>query len=92
MTPLPVTSINATPSENTQWGCCMKARSHRRTDTKAGVPHVSLHELARHSKGGQLINRGVSLEMIGALLGHSSTQTTKRYAKLRTESLRGLVE
>jgi integrase len=58
----------------------------------AGVPVVSLHELARHSKGGQLINRGATLEQIAALFGHANTQTTKRYAKLKTETLRELVE
>ena len=59
---------------------------------KAGLARCSLHQLSRHSKGGQLINRGATLEQIGALLGHKSIQTTKRYAKLRVEGIRSLVE
>lgn len=58
---------------------------------KAGVREVTLHQFCRHSKGGQLINAGVSERLIAALFGHTSTQHTKRYTPLKTEALRGLV-
>ena len=58
---------------------------------KAKVREVTLHQFCRHSKGGQLINAGVSERLISALFGHSSTQHTRRYTPLKTEALRGLV-
>jgi len=59
---------------------------------KAGFERLSLHELCRHSKGGQLINQDVPLEQISALLGHKHTNSTKRYIKIKTETLKPLVE
>lgn len=41
----------------------------------------SLHDL-RHSTASLLLNSGSSLELVGQVLGHASTQTTRRYAHL----------
>ena len=40
----------------------------------------------------QLLQQGASYEQIGALLGHSNPKTTRRYAKLRAEQVRSLLE
>jgi integrase len=53
----------------------------------AGMEHVRWHDL-RHSTASMLINAGVSLYIVGQILGHSSTQTTSRYAHLTHETLR----
>lgn len=52
----------------------------------AGLPHVRIHDL-RHAAAAAMVNAGVSLYTVGAVLGHRSTQSTKRYAHLATETL-----
>lgn len=47
----------------------------------AGYPGFRLHDL-RHSTASLLLNDGVSLEIVGQILGHESLQTTRRYAHL----------
>lgn len=47
----------------------------------AAIPEVRLHDL-RHSFASMAVSSGVSLPMIGKLLGHSNPQTTQRYAHL----------
>jgi integrase len=47
----------------------------------AGLGEVRLHDL-RHSYASLAVNRGVSLPMIGKLLGHKVPATTQRYAHL----------
>jgi integrase len=54
---------------------------------EAGLHDVRLHDL-RHSYASFLVNAGKSLEIIGALLGHSKPATTKRYAHLADKPLR----
>jgi integrase len=54
---------------------------------KAGMPHVRFHDL-RHTTASLLINAGVDLYTVGAILGHRSTQTTARYAHLADKTLR----
>jgi integrase len=52
---------------------------------------VRLHDL-RHTYASILVSRGLSLPVIGALLGHSQPQTTARYAHLLDEPLRAATE
>lgn len=47
----------------------------------AGIDHVSPHQL-RHTLATQAINRGMSLEAIAALLGHTSMTMTMVYARI----------
>jgi integrase len=47
--------------------------------TRAGLADVRLHDL-RHTHGSFGAGVGMSLPLIGALLGHASPQSTKRYA------------
>lgn len=56
-----------------------------RVRTKAGCPDLRMHDL-RHSFASVAISAGLSLAQIGELLGHKSTQTTKRYAHLMDEA------
>ena len=53
----------------------------RRIRTAAGLEDVRLHDL-RHTYAAVAARGGLSLPMIGALLGHTEPQTTQRYAHL----------
>ncbi len=44
-----------------------------------GLPHVHLHDL-RHSAASEMVNAGVDLATVGAVLGHTTTASTKRYS------------
>lgn len=57
-----------------------------RARTAAGFPDVWFHSL-RHSTASALINEGVDLTTIGAVLGHKSAQSTRRYSHLATDTL-----
>lgn len=48
---------------------------------RAGISDLRIHDL-RHSFASAALSAGLSLSQIGELLGHKSTQTTKRYAHL----------
>jgi integrase len=53
----------------------------------AGLTNVRVHDL-RHSYASYLVSHGVSLHIVGKLLGHSQAQTTQRYAHVAHQSLR----
>jgi integrase len=53
----------------------------------AGLLDVRVHDL-RHSYASYLVSNGVSLHIVGRLLGHTQPQTTQRYAHVAHESLR----
>ncbi|WP_425418469.1 tyrosine-type recombinase/integrase [Oricola indica] len=55
--------------------------------SKAGLNDVRLHDL-RHSFASVAVASGMSLPLIGALLGHSQPQTTARYAHLSDDPIR----
>ena len=57
----------------------------------ADLKDVRLHDL-RHSFASVGAASGVSLHMLGALLGHSNASTTKRYAHLADDTLSGVTE
>ncbi|WP_189501904.1 site-specific integrase [Mesorhizobium sp. M00.F.Ca.ET.216.01.1.1] len=54
---------------------------------KAGVRRFRIHDL-RHSFASAAINNGVSLYVVGKLLGHRQATTTQRYAHLEDEAAR----
>ncbi len=58
---------------------------------KAGLPGVRVHDL-RHTHASILASAGLSLPVIGALLGHTQAQTTARYAHLLDDPLRQAAE
>lgn len=59
----------------------------RRISAKAGLENVRIHDL-RHTFASVAAENGLSLPIIGALLGHKQTQTTARYAHLVGQPLR----
>jgi integrase len=60
-----------------QWVMCRK---------KAGMKQYRFHDL-RHSAASEMVNQGIDLYTVGAVLNHKSLTSTKRYAHLRTERL-----
>ena len=52
---------------------------------EARIANVRLHDL-RHSAASLLISRGLSLQVIGRILGHSQASTTERYAHLHSRA------
>jgi integrase len=53
----------------------------------AGIGDVRLHDL-RHNFASMLASSGLTLPVIGGLLGHSNVATTQRYAHLTDEAMR----
>lgn len=53
----------------------------------AGIEDVRIHDL-RHNFASYAVNQGMSLEMIGKLLGHKQVTTTARYAHLGSAEIR----
>jgi integrase len=58
----------------------------RRAAKAAGMAGLHFHDL-RHSAASELINAGVDLYTVGAVLGHKDARSTKRYAHLATDKL-----
>ncbi|GAB5458998.1 MAG: site-specific integrase [Henriciella sp.] len=59
----------------------------RRVRKAAELPDVRIHDL-RHSFAANAASQGLSLPMIGKLLGHTQAQTTARYAHLAADPVR----
>ncbi|MBF0169411.1 MAG: site-specific integrase, partial [Alphaproteobacteria bacterium] len=57
----------------------------------AGIEGMRLHDL-RHTYASILASSGLSLPIIGALLGHTQPQTTARYSHLMDDPLRAATE
>jgi integrase len=57
----------------------------------AGIDDVRLHDL-RHSFASIAVSGGASLPIIGALLGHTNSATTQRYAHLHDDPLKAASE
>jgi integrase len=57
----------------------------------ARIPDVRLHDL-RHTYASVLASSGLSLPIIGQLLGHTTAQTTLRYSHLLDDPLRAATE
>jgi site-specific recombinase XerD len=62
-----------------------------RVTKAADVTGLRIHDL-RHSYASHLASSGVSLPIIGALLGHTQAATTQRYAHLFDDPLRAATE
>jgi len=58
---------------------------------QADISGLRLHDL-RHSYASFLVSSGLSLPVIGALLGHTQPSTTQRYAHLQDDPLRQATE
>ena len=58
---------------------------------QAGLDDYRLHD-NRHTHASHLVSSGLSLEIVGRLLGHTNPLTTKRYAHLADDPLRAAAE
>jgi integrase len=65
--------------------------SWQRARVKAGMEHVNFHDL-RHSCASIMLGLGVDLYTISKVLGHSTVQTTQRYAHLQVDAQRSALE
>ena len=63
----------------------------RRIRAMAGLEDVRLHDL-RHSFASVAVSGGASLPIIGALLGHTNSATTQRYAHLSNDPVKSASE
>ncbi|MDP7098064.1 MAG: site-specific integrase [Rhodospirillales bacterium] len=63
----------------------------RRIRKRAGLEDVRIHDL-RHSFASVAASGGLSLPMIGKLLGHTQAATTERYAHLAADPIRAANE
>ena len=62
-------------------------RASKKANKKHGVPIVNVYNAMRHSWGCQRLNQGFSLDQVSTVMGHTSTQMTKRYAQYTLDKL-----
>jgi integrase len=63
----------------------------RSATKKAGIT-INLYNGIRHSLGCQLMDQGVEMEMVRDVLGHTSTNTTRLYAKRSSASVTNVLQ
>lgn len=61
-------------------------RGFQRARVRADLPHIRIHDL-RHSAASEMVNAGVDLFVVGAVLGHKDARSTRRYAHLTGATL-----
>jgi integrase len=94
-----LTEMRAQAADDAEWIFPARGSGHRPHITAAWIkvrkaaklPGVRLHDL-RHSYASVLVSAGLSLPVIGSLLGHSTPVTTHRYAHLTDDPLRQATE
>ena len=57
-----------------------------------GIDKPIFSHVARHTYATRCLNRGIRLEVVAKLLGHSTTKITQHYAKLLKNSILGEVK
>lgn len=79
------------PNPKTLKPYCSIKHSWNTATKRAKLTGLRLHDL-RHSAASYMVNGGVSLFTVGKVLGHSSYQSTQRYAHLAADTLLAAVE
>lgn len=67
------------------------SRKFRKVAEDAGIEDFRFHDL-RHTFASWAVQRGVDLYKLSKVLGHKGLQMTARYAHLRQDDLRGVVD
>jgi len=67
---------------NTVWQAASK---------EAGIK-ITLYEATRHSFASQAVSSGAPERMIGDFLGHKTASTTRRYAKMKADALKMVID
>jgi integrase len=62
-------------------------KANKKANEVYGTPMINLYNGLKHSFGCQRINAGISLDAIRAIMGHTDSRTTERYAKYAVEKL-----
>src|SRR5262249_8706838 len=94
-----LTEMRAQAGDDAEWIFPARGGGHRphithawiRLRKTAKLPGTRLHDL-RHTYASVLASAGLSLPVIGSLLGHSTPTTTHRYAHLFDDPLRAATE
>lgn len=68
------------------WARSTLEKRYREARKAAKMEDLRFHDL-RHSTATEMVNAGVDLFTVGAVLGHKSPQSTKRYAHHKTDTL-----
>jgi integrase len=62
-----------------------------RANSTSGVTKVNLYNAMRHSFATQRLNQGYSLDEVRAILDHTTSKTTERYAQYQLQTLEGII-
>jgi site-specific recombinase XerD len=62
-------------------------KANGQANEKFGIALVPMYNGLKHSFECQRLNDGFSIEQIRAVMGHTNTKTTERYAKYLTDKL-----
>lgn len=81
--PLPLRRIAANPKHTRD----SLSRAFVAACKASGYSHLRLHDL-RHSAASMWLNSGADLGVVGAILGHKDSRSTKRYAHLQIDVAR----
>jgi site-specific recombinase XerD len=73
-----------------RWSYQALDKRSTRATRKVGVK-VSLYQWTKHSMATQAVSRGVDVRLIQEFLGHADIRSTGRYAKVRPETLLGVL-
>lgn len=63
----------------------------RKANAQHGTPIVTMYQGTKHSFGCQRLNQGFDKDQIRAVMGHTDSKTTERYAKYLTSTLENVM-